>query len=156
MRVFYTPSKNWLTITFLVVVILASPAVVVSNFFIRDVRGDYGIADAIMIPIASYIILAFPFALLFLIFGLRRYAPGRFLFAWNRRKFWRSLVWTALLLTPINWTGYMILDGIDGHLYWVAAFFLIYFYSLLVLRACLVSFEPKPNITPEPTVADAV
>jgi hypothetical protein len=158
MRVFYTPSKNWLTIAFLVLGIVASPFVVAAHFMIRDVRGDYGIADAIMIPIASYFILAFPFALLFLVFGLRRYAPAVFIFAWSRRRFWRSLVWTVLLFMPASWTGYMFLDGIDGRLYWVAAFFAFYFYCLLVLRACLVSYDTKmqPNKSPEPTAVGAV
>jgi hypothetical protein len=141
MRVFYTPPKSWMTTVFLVIIILASPIVLAAHFAIRAIRGDYGTADKIMVPIAEYLILAFPFVLIFLVGGLRRYASGRFLFAWNTRRFWRSLLWTALLLTPVDWTRFMILDGIDGRIYWVTAFFVLHFYCLLVLRACLVSYE---------------
>ena len=156
MRIFRTPPKNWLTIAFLVVTILGSPVVVAAHFFIRDFHGDYGIEDSIMIPIAGYFIEVFPFALIFLILGLRRYTPDRFIFTWNRHRFWRSLGWTILLLTPLAWTYFMIFDGINGRLYWVAAFFMFYFYGLLVLRAWLVSCDPKllPQ-SPEPAAADA-
>jgi hypothetical protein len=49
----------------------------------------------------------------------------------------------------------MILDGVAGRLYLVSAFFLFYFYCLLVLRACLVSHEPKglPKTALEPAPA---
>src|ERR1700731_4618072 len=139
MWIFYTPSKNRLPAGFLLVVILFSPLAVASHFFFRLNRGDYPwYADAIMIPIALYFIEAFPFSLAFLIGGLRRYRSGTFLFAWNNCRIWRSLIWTALLLSPACWTGYMFLEGFNARLYWVSAFFLAYFYSLLVLRACLV------------------
>ena len=143
MRFFHTPAKNRTTIGFLLVTILLSPIAVASHFFIRLNRGDYPwYADAIMIPISLYVIEAFPFSLAFLVVGLGRYRSGAFLFTWNTRRLWRSLIWTALLLLPACWTGYMFLAGIDAHLYWVSAFFLLYLYSLLVLRACLVSYEP--------------
>jgi hypothetical protein len=155
MRIFRTPTKNGLTKAFLVIGILASPIVVASYFLIRDVLGDYGIADAIMIPIASYSICAFVPALILLVFGLRRYTSGISLFTWNGRRFWRSLGWTALLLPPLDWTWYMIFDAIDGRIYWVAVFSALYFYCLLVLRACLVSHEPKmlPNKADAPNPA---
>ena len=139
---FQTPPKNWLTKALLVIGILVSPIVVAGHFLIRDWRGDYGIADAIMIPIASYVILAFPVALVFLILGLWRYTPHESIFTWNKRRFWRSIGWTALLFMPAGWTAFMVMDGIDGQLYWVAAFFMFHFYCLLVLRACLVTYEP--------------
>ena len=69
---FQTPPKNWLTKALLVIGILVSPIVVAGHFLIRDWRGDYGTADAIVIPIVSYVFLAFPFALVFLILGLWR------------------------------------------------------------------------------------
>jgi len=80
----YTPSKNRLIIALLIITILALPLVIISDFAIRDFRSDYGIADAIMVPIMGCLIFAFPFALLFLILGLRRYTQDRFLFALRR------------------------------------------------------------------------
>jgi hypothetical protein len=126
----------------LLIVILSSPLVVAAHYSLRLSRGDYPWnADAIMIPIALHVIGAFPFALLFLVLGLRRYRSGAFLLAWNSRSLWRSVIWTLLLFMPANWAAYMFLEGIDARFYWVPAYFVVYSYSLLVLRACLVSYE---------------
>jgi hypothetical protein len=67
MSIFHTPPKNWLTKASLIFGIVASPVVVFAHFLIRDFHGDYGLEDSIMIPIGGYVILAFPFALLYLV-----------------------------------------------------------------------------------------
>jgi hypothetical protein len=121
-----------------------TPVVVTAHYFLRLMHGDYPwYADAIAIPIFTYWVTVFPFNLVFLVQGQLRYKPNVSLLAWNPRRFWPSVGWTALSIVPVGITNVgMILDGIEGRLYWVSAFFLIHLLFVLVFRASLVMYEP--------------
>jgi len=140
MKSFDTPTKTKILVAMLVATFLAAPVVVSAHFFIRMARRDYPPdADSIGIPVFGYWLFVFPVGLLFLIRGLKTYTAGTPLFNWNRRRPWRCAVWTALSLCPLGVaTGSMILDGIQGRLYWVSLFFLLQLYCILLLRACVV------------------
>ena len=101
MRALHTPQKtNSLVFTARAVTFL-SPLVVVVHFTTRLLHGDYPWdGDSIAIPIFSYLMLVFPFNLLFLILGLCPYKPAVFLLAWNPRRFWWSAGWTILSIFP--------------------------------------------------------
>src|SRR5579872_3071362 len=144
MNAFYTPQKSKAFVKTAVGVTFLSPLMVFAHFFVRMARGDYPWnADSIGIPIFIYWLLVFPFSLLFLIQGLRRYKPGVFLFAWNPRRPWRSAAWTIITIYPLGMsTAGMLLDGIYGRLYWVSAFFLLHLLLILIFRASIVMHEP--------------
>lgn len=150
MKAFRTPTKTKALVIVLVAMFVAAPLVVFAHFWARFERGDYPPeADSISIPIFGYGLLVFPFGVLFLACGLRQYTPGVWLFGWNRSRFWWSLGWTALSVYPLGlWAVDMILDGIDGRLYGVSAFFILQLYCILVLRASVVCAPPaKPGAT---------
>lgn len=138
MRPFQIPPQNKGLVRVLFGTVLVSPIIVALHFSIRLLNGDYGLADAIAIPIFHYLIFVLPLSVLLLRSGLRRYATGAFLFAWNQNRFWRSLGWSVLSLYPLLWAIGMVLDGIHGGLYGVSAFFVLKIYCLLVLRAAVV------------------
>jgi hypothetical protein len=137
------PKTKWLT-GFFVSMVLASPLVVLAHFYLRLLHGDYPWnGDSIAIPIFGYWMLPFPLSVLLLVVGLRRYVPGAFLLAWNKARFWESFGWSALSLYLLLVTWGMILDGIYGRLYWVSIFFGPQLYWITILRASIVSYEPR-------------
>lgn len=161
MHAFYTPAKNRSLVVIAVTVTLLSPVIVFVHYFVRMARGDYPWnADAIAIPIFSYWIMVFPFGLLFLVFGLRRYTADVFLLAWNPRRLGRSIGWTFVSLFPLGATTVgMILDGINGRLWGVAAFFVLHLVLILILRASIVMYSPpaaQPGSAPNGGPATSV
>jgi hypothetical protein len=151
MRALYTPQRSRALVITAVTVTLMSPVFVLIHFFVRMAHGDYpSDADSIGIPVFSYWILVFPFSVLFLVQGLRRYTPNVSLLAWNSRRVGRSTGWTLLSIFPLgmNTVG-MILDGIYGHLYWISAFFSLHLVVIATLRASVVMYEPDAQqVTP--------
>jgi len=145
---FRTPPKSRRVSWFVSLTILAAPLVVAAHFFTRLMRGDYPWnADSIAIPILTFGIFIFPLTLFFLTRGLRDYRSDVFLFAWGRGHFLRRFLWTLVTIWPVGLTSVgMLIDGIEGRLYWVAAFFLLHCYCLLVLRASIVSRD-SPTAT---------
>lgn len=140
MNVLLTPRKTRPFVWGATCFILASPVVVTAHFALRLLRGDYPWdADAIGIPVFSYLMLVFPLLLLFLRRGLRAYVERVSILNWNRRRFGWSLMWTLLLLFPAGWFHLlMLVDGMEGRFYPVAAYFVVQFYLLVLMRACIV------------------
>ena len=143
MTAFYTPNKAKKLTALIGGTISLAPIVVFVHFFVRSLLGDYPPeADSVGIPIFGYWLFVFPFSVLLWIYGLRRWVPGISLFAWKWRPVGRTL-WTAVSVYPVGLASVaMILDGIEGRLYWVSAFFTLHVYCILVLRASIVAHEP--------------
>lgn len=136
-----TPPKSRRVAWFITVTVLTAPVVVGVHFFTRLMRGDYRWdADSIGIPVGLFCLFIFPITLCLLTRGLRGYRADVLPYAWGRGRFLRSFLWTFVTIYPVGLMSFaMVIDGIEGRLYWVAAFFLLHGYCMLILRASIVS-----------------
>ena len=139
-----TPPESRRVKWILALTIVGAPVIVAAHFMTRLSRGDYpSEADSIGIPVFGYGLFVFPLTLIILGFSLYCYTPGAFLFAWSQERFGRSLLWTLVSTFPVGYSSLlMILDGLEGRIYWTSAFFLLHAYCLLVLRASLLAYVP--------------
>jgi hypothetical protein len=149
MSILYGPKKTGRLRAVLFILILGAPLVVAGSFVWRLFRGDFpSDADTVAIPIFGYSFFIFPFALLLLVVGLRRYREGMFVLCWNTQNHLVSLLWSLIALFPVGYVSLaMVMDGLQSRLYWVSVFFIAHLYGVLLLRAAVLQSSRSGDAT---------